>query len=130
MALTPAEWRLMHALWQFYPATGREIARRLPPDTRWAYTTIKTMLSRLVAKGVLREEKEGKRISLYEPLVSPDEARMDSLRAVADDAFDGAMGQLAHFLVENEKLSASERRKLLDLLNESTAGEQKGSKER
>ena len=118
MKLTPAEWRLMSALWQFYPATGREIARRLPPEVGWAYTTIKTMLSRLVAKGILREEKEGKKISLYEPLISPDEARMTALRSLAEDAFDGAMGSLAHFLIENEKLSPDERKRLLQVLDE------------
>jgi len=48
MKLTPAEWRLMNALWEAHPATAREVAERLPGETTWAYTTIKTMLSRLI----------------------------------------------------------------------------------
>ena len=54
---TSAEWQVMNALWQEHPATAREIEERLPPGTRWAYTTIRTMLTRLVEKEVVSERK-------------------------------------------------------------------------
>ncbi len=115
MKLTPSEWRLMNALWKGHPATAREIAERLPPEKQWAYTTIKTMLSRLVEKGALSENKRGN-TSLYKPLLSKARARMSAVGSVADHAFDGAFGSLMHFIVERENLSPAERRRLIELL--------------
>ena len=117
MKLTQAEWQLMKALWKGHPATAREVSERLPAGTRWAYTTIKTMLSRLVAKGALTERKEGN-VSVYEPVVTARKARLSALKGVAEDAFDGAFGSLMHFLVEEEELSPAERKALKELLDE------------
>lgn len=119
MRLTTAEWQLMKALWKGHPATAREISDRITGETGWAYTTIKTMLSRLAAKGALAEEKRGN-VSIYEPLVTPRSARLAALKAVAEEAFDGAFGTLMHFLVEERKLSASERDKLLKVLEKNS----------
>ena len=115
MELTKAEWRLMNALWEEHPATAREIGARLSGEKRWAYTTIKTMLTRLVQKGAVSEHKRGN-LSFYEPLLSRRKARMAALRSLARDAFEGAFGPLMHFLLEEEALSACERRRLKDML--------------
>ena len=66
MKLTEAEWQIMKALWEDWPATARQIADRLPGDVNWAYTTIKTMLTRLADKKAVKETKKGN-IGLYEP---------------------------------------------------------------
>lgn len=116
MKLTQAEWQLMNALWQGHPASAREIEERLPKETKWAYTTIKTMLTRLVAKGAIAERMEGK-AALYEPRITRQKARLAALRSVAEEAFDGALGSLMHFLVE-EELSDEDRAKLAELLEE------------
>ena len=47
MRLTRSEWQIMNALWEHHPATAREVEERLPETVTWAYTTIKTMLTRL-----------------------------------------------------------------------------------
>jgi predicted transcriptional regulator len=119
MRLTPAEWRLMKAVWRGHPVTARGIEDRLPDEGRWAYTTIRTMLSRLVAKGALAERKEG-RTSLYEPRLTPRKARASALGALVTDAFDGAFGNLVHFLVEEEELTPAERQRLIGLLQRSS----------
>lgn len=124
MKLTAAEWQLMTALWKQHPATAREVAERLPRRTRWAYTTIKTMLTRLAAKGVVGETKRGN-ASLYAPLVTRRKARAEAVRSLVGQAFDGAFGSLVHFLAQEEKLSPAERRKLKQLLDED-AGDSAG----
>jgi BlaI family transcriptional regulator, penicillinase repressor len=117
MKLTQAEWQLMNALWQKHPASAREIEERLPSGTTWAYTTIKTMLSRLAAKGAIAERMEGK-AALYEPRVTRQKARLAALRSVAEEAFDGAFGTLVHFLLEEEKMSPQERKRLAKMLED------------
>ena len=113
--LTEAEWQIMNALWQSHPATARQITARLPPGVNWAYTTIKTMLTRLAEKKAVREEKQG-RASLYEPLISRRTARRTALKTLANQAFDGAFGPLMHFLLEDQGLTKKQRAELLSLL--------------
>ena len=115
MRLTDAEWHIMHALWERHPLTARNIVEHLPAGVSWAYTTVKTLLSRLCEKQAVSECKRGN-TSLYEPLLTRTKARRNALRALADRAFNGAFGPLLHFLVEEEGLSDKERRELLDAL--------------
>ena len=117
MKLTDSEWQIMKALWVHHPATAREVAEQLPDDVQWAYTTIKTMLTRLVTKKAVSERKRGN-TSLYEPLVSQNKARRTALRSLIDRAFDGRVEPMMHFLVNDRELSAKERRVLMELLRE------------
>lgn len=126
MKLTGPEWLIMNALWQEHPAKARDIAGRLPTGVNWAYTTIKTMLSRLVAKKAVTETKRGN-TSYYEPILSHRQARRTALSTLLDQAFDGAFGPLMHFLVEDQKLSAKQRKELIKILaqNRKAKGERK-----
>jgi BlaI family penicillinase repressor len=122
MKLTEAEWQIMNALWQKHPATARQIMDRLPAGVQWAYTTIKTMLTRLVEKTAVSEIKQGN-TSVYDPLVSQQKARLSAFRSLLDQAFDGAIGPLVHFLAEEKQLSAKEKEELVRIL-ESEAQEE------
>jgi BlaI family penicillinase repressor len=126
MKLTQAEWQIMNALWEKHPATARDIMSRLPKDVKWAYTTIKTMLSRLVEKEAVSEQKQSN-TSMYEPLVSQRKARSSAFRMLLDQSFNGAMGPLMHFMLEEQKLNDKQKQELIEILqNESdNAGERK-----
>lgn len=115
MKLTEAEWQIMNALWQDHPATARDIADRLPTGVNWAYTTIKTMLTRLVDKQAVSESKQGK-ASVYRPRLSQKKARLGAFKTLVDRAFGGTLGPLVHCLVEEKNLSAKQQQQLLDLL--------------
>jgi BlaI family penicillinase repressor len=115
MKLTEAEWQIMNALWQKHPATAREIMERLDRRVNWAYTTIKTMLTRLAEKDAVSEVKQGN-TSVYEPRVSQRKARLSAFRSLLDQAFDGAVGPLVHFLAEEKQLTAKEKRELQKIL--------------
>ena len=117
MKLTEAEWQIMNALWQENPATARELMKRLPSGIHWAYTTIKTMLNRLVDKNVVTEQKNGN-TSFYKPLVSQKKARSSAFKSLLDQAFNGATGPLVHFLLEEQKLSKKQRQEILNVLQE------------
>ncbi len=127
MKLTDAEWQIMNALWEKHPAPAREISERLPQKVDWAYTTIKTLLSRLVEKGAVKESKKGN-ISIYEPILSRDHARRRALKTLVDQAFYGAFGPLVHFLLEDKQLSHRQRQQLLVMLQEENT-QKKGGKQ-
>jgi BlaI family penicillinase repressor len=117
MKFTDPEWQLMNALWKKSPATAREIIDQIPGDVKWAYTTVKTMLARLVAKQAVSERKNGN-TSIYEPLISQEKAQRSAMSVLLDKVLDGAFEPLMHFLVDNKKISAKERQELIKMLQE------------
>jgi len=116
MKLTEPEWLIMNALWEKHPVKARGVVERLPSTVNWAYTTVKTMLDRLVEKKAVGKSKHGN-IGLYKPLVSRRQARRTAMRIMLDQAFDGAFGPMMHFLVEDEKLSADQRKEFIKILS-------------
>jgi len=119
MKLTQAEWQIMNALWEKHPATARDIMSRLPKDVKWAYTTLKTMLSRLVEKEAVSEQKQSN-TSVYEPLISQRKARLSAFRLLLEQSFNGAMGPLMHCMLEEQKLNDKQKQEFIEILqNES-----------
>ena len=129
MKLTEPEWELMNALWMRYPATARDIIEFMPGETKWAYTTVKTMLTRLVAKGAIAESKRGS-ISVYEPLVTQKTARKNAIKTLFDKVLGGTVEPIMHYLIEEKQLSAKERQELirmLEAMDQPAKGEHDGS---
>jgi BlaI family penicillinase repressor len=126
MKLTEPEWLIMKVLWDRHPAKARGVFERLPSTVNWAYTTVKTMLDRLAEKKAVRKSKRGN-IAVYKPILSRRHARRTALRMVLNQAFDGAFGPMMHFLVEDENLSAKDRKELIRVLSRKrgTKGERK-----
>ncbi len=124
MKLTEAEWQIMNALWERWPATARQVSESLPKEISWAYTTIKTMLTRLAEKKAVKESKKGN-VGVYEPILTRGNARRSALKTLANQAFDGAFGPLMHFLLEDQKLSPAQKKELLQALKTQKKGGKK-----
>ena len=122
MKLTQAEWQIMNSLWEKHPATARDIMSRLPRDVNWAYTTLKTMLSRLVEKEAISEQKQSN-TSVYEPLISQRKARLSAFRLLLNQSFNGAMGPLMHFMLEEQKLNDKQKKELIEILQKESEKE-------
>jgi len=102
---------VLHALWRRHPASARELLGVLHGETRWAYTTLKTLLGRMAEKGLVTARMRGN-TAIYEPAVERGSARGAALRAMIERVFEGAAGPLLAHLVEHESLRASERKEL------------------
>lgn len=117
MKLSDAEWTVINVVWERSPASARDVLEQTEAATGWAYTTVKTLLSRLVDKGALRMRKRAN-TSFYEPLVSRKDARRSAVRSLLDRAFDGTFGSLLQHLVSDEKLSKKDRERLATMLRD------------
>lgn len=117
MKLSDAEWEIMNALWKGHPTTAREIMERLPEHVDWAYTTVKTMLTRLVSKNAVSERKRGN-TSVYEPLISQQSARRGAIRSLVQKVMGGTVEPIMHYLVEDQELTEADRLKLIKMLEE------------
>ena len=97
-----------------FPDRYEAVLERLEGQADWAYTTVKTMLTRLEEKGAISSYMK-RNTAMYEPILTRRKARSFALQDLMDRAFDGAFGQMLHFLVSDEELSAKEREELLRL---------------
>lgn len=116
--LSEGEWRLMHAVWTAArqgPATARQIEAALGDERTWAYTTVKTMLERLVTKGVLTRRRQGLTVE-YQPRLSRQDAQRAELENFTAGVFEGRPEPLVHHLLRAERLSARDRKALRGLL--------------
>ena len=99
-----AEYAVMEVLWKAAPLTAAEVAERVPAERGWSIRTVKTMLARLLAKGVLAHEEEGRRY-LYRPAVArADYVAQESGRLI-DRMFGGRVTPLVAQLAERDLLS-------------------------
>jgi len=90
----------MEALWAAAgPLTAAEVAARVDARRGWSERTVKTMLSRLLAKGVLVHEEDGRRY-LYRPAVARAAYAATESRRLADRLFGGRAAPLVAHLAE------------------------------
>ena len=60
--ISDAELAVMEVLWHEAPLTALEVVERIDPERGWSDRTVKTMLGRLLTKGVIANEEEAKAI--------------------------------------------------------------------
>ena len=102
-----AEYAVMEVLWQEAPLTAAEVAERVPAERGWSIRTVKTMLGRLLAKGILAHEEEGRRY-LYRPAVArADYVAQESGRLI-DRMFGGRVTPLVAQLAARDRLSPAD----------------------
>lgn len=111
-----AEWKVLHALWERRKASARELLDDLSAEG-WAYTTLKTMLTRMEQKGLVRETRRCN-VALYQPAIERRKAQRDALVTLVERVFQGASGPLIAHLVGDKRLSAVERKLLEARLKE------------
>ena len=70
--LSDMEWEVKKPLWKQGPMAARDIYESVPDSFGWAYETVKTMLARLVKKGVLIYDQVGNSY-LYSPMFTRSE---------------------------------------------------------
>lgn len=116
VTISDAESRVMEVLWQKAPQTSEDIVAALLGPTGWHEKTIKTLLNRLLGKGAVSAEKDGRRY-LYSPQLRREDWQRLESRSLLDRVFGGKVAPLLAHFSQHEKLSArdiAELRKLID----------------
>ena len=116
-SISDAEWEVMTVIWERSPITSGEVVEALAEKRAWNHRTIKTMLNRLVKKGALDYQHQG-RAYLYQPCVSKEACVRRETRSFLRRIFDGAAAPaLVHF-VKNTELSSNDIEELKRILSE------------
>ena len=120
MQISEAESVVMDVLWARSPLGADEVAQALAGRQDWQDATIKTLLNRLLNKGAIRAEKDGRRY-LYSPMVKREDWVLAESRGLLDRLFDGRVAPLvAHFSAHRKlsKKDVAELRKLLEEIDD------------
>ena len=102
----PLELSCLTALWSLSEGSVKDVQRIVAQSRPLAYTTIMTVLDRLVRKGKITRRKVG-RAFVYAPQASRDAMRRAAIRELLDGFFDGSEEQLMLFLRAPEARAAA-----------------------
>ena len=102
--ISEAEHAVMETLWARAPLTATEVADDVGKARGWTLPTVKTLLSRLVAKQAVSTEPDGRRF-LYRPLLERSDYVEGESRRLVDRLFGGRAAPLLAHLAEAEALT-------------------------
>ena len=116
MQISDAESVVMDVLWKRSPLSAEEVVASLSSRQDWQEATVKTLLNRLLKKGAIDAEKDGRRY-LYAPVLQREAWVQGESESLLDRVFGGRVAPLVAHFSEQRKLSRkdiAELRKLLD----------------
>ena len=114
--ISQAEFEVMKSVWKSAPINTNEITERLLKTTSWRAKTIQTLIKRLVTKGALTYEKQG-RVFVYTPLVEENEYISQQSNSFIKRFYDGDISAMLSSYLENNQLSETELNHLRSLLS-------------
>ncbi len=113
--LTEAEWPVIKVVWETEPCTAPAVTEKLQKATGWTYSTVRTLMDRMVAKGALKAKKEGK-ITIYNSVITRQQAQRGELFYALKHAFNGALTPMVQCLLESKDLDENELAKIEELV--------------
>ena len=113
--LTEGEWAIMLAVWELEPCPAPTVQEKLLSTKKWTYSTVKTMMDRMVTKGLLKTERL-RNLILYSSAITLKQAQRGEVMRMLKRAFDGAFTPMMQFLLESGNLSENELEELEELI--------------
>ncbi|MDE5892589.1 MAG: BlaI/MecI/CopY family transcriptional regulator [Acetatifactor sp.] len=106
----------MKVLWDDSPKTLPDILNSLK-HTAWSQTTIQTYLARLVKKGALTTQRQGKGY-LYSPTISESDCQLLESKSFLNRIYNGSLSQMVKGFIKGGDLSAEELEALKKIIQE------------
>ena len=105
--LTEAEWDIIQVVWEHEPCAAPTVQEELAARKKWTYSTVKTLMDRMVTKGLLTTERI-RNLILYRSTISRKDAQRGELMRAVKRAFGGAFTPMMQFMLESDTLSQKE----------------------
>lgn len=115
--ISEAEHAIMEVIWDRHPVSATDVCDQICDARGWSMPTVKTLLSRLVGKGALATELDGRRF-LYTPLIERADYVGGESRRLVDRLFGGRAASLFAHLAESEALTDEDLGEIERLLKE------------
>ena len=112
--ITGSELEVMKLLWRAEDALPvTEIREKLQRSKGWEPATIKTLISRLVSKGAVRQEKRN--VYYYSPLITEKEYSKWATEDLVTRLYDGKVRELVAALVGSDGLTQEDLNELREM---------------
>ena len=115
--ISESEWLVMRILWSNGPLTANEVVEELTGKTKWKPKTVKTLIDRLIRKGAVKFEKEGRRYRYY-PTIGEAECIATERRSFVRRVYGGTMKPMLAAFLEDAELSADDIKDLKQILEQ------------
>lgn len=125
--ISNAEFEVLDALWQHYPASANEIIAKLNAnedrsdnkhqDKQWHEKTVKTLLNRLVKKQAISFEKQ-QRHYLYSPLLEREAYTLKESQSLIERMFSGKIAPLVAGFAKQNDLNKEDINALKSLISD------------
>lgn len=113
--LTEAEWEIIQVVWERQPCAAPTVQEQLAGRKKWTYSTVKTLMDRMVVKGLLTTERI-RNLILYSAAITRRQAQKGELTKTLARAFGGAFTPMMQFMLDSNALSADELDELETLI--------------
>jgi len=113
--LTEGEWAIIQAVWDNEPCAAPTVQEELEARKNWTYSTVKTMMDRMVTKGLLKTERI-RNLILYRSVITKIQAQKSEIMRTVKRAFNGALTPMMQFLLDNHNLSQKQLNELERLI--------------
>ena len=117
IAISVAESVVMQALWDAGEATAEDLVAAVAVPNRWAEATVRTLLNRLLTKGAVAADREGRRYR-YRPVLQRADWVAGESAGVVDRLFGGRVAPLVAHFGERGKLTRADIDDLRRLIEE------------
>lgn len=117
LQISQAEWEIMRVAWTYENTTSKQINEILSDKMKWKPATTKTLIGRLVKKGLLDTETEGRKY-IYSPTVQEEDTVLEAGRDFLDQICNTKVGHTFARLIEESDLSQSDIAELEEVLND------------
>lgn len=116
--ISEAEWEVMKVFWSKQePSPANQIVAALAGKTDWKPKTVKTLINRLVNKGALGYEENGRTYHYY-PLITEADCVKAESRSFLQRVYGGALKPMLVNFLQEEELSSEEIEELKRILEE------------
>ncbi len=113
--LTAAQWEIIQVVWEREPCAAPAVQEELVARKKWTYSTVKTLMDRMVTKGLLTTERI-RNLILYRSAISQQDAQRRELLRAAKRAFGGAFTPMMQFMLDSNALSQKELDELQSMI--------------
>lgn len=115
MKISAAESVVMQVLWRDAPQTADQIIDQVAKPQGWTMRTVKTLISRLLAKGAISAQPDGRRY-LYSPVLTRDAYVTAESDGFVERVFDGRLAPMVLHFAERQKLDEADLDDIRNLL--------------
>jgi len=113
--ISQAELEVMKVLWLHAPQTANQVVEQLADASQWHEKTVKTLLNRLVSKGAVNFEKDG-RAYLYSPVLQRTDYQQRESQSFIQRVLSGRIAPLVAGFAEQQQLKAEDVAELKQLI--------------